>query len=92
MDKHGITGPATTNCGIMYGKNAKGCVHLVWDGINTIHFTYKKRVKQITIEAAVFTPIFTYTGAIYSVAKTRVIWLPNLFFHLKINGKINCMD
>lgn len=66
MDKHGITGSLSTNCGITYGKNAKGCVHLIWDGNNTIHFTFRKKVQQITIEGEEFKPVFDYTRAIYS--------------------------
>jgi hypothetical protein len=66
MDEHGITGSATINCGITYKENAKGCVHLVWDGINTIHFTWQNKVEQITIERSVFTPIFNTARNIYS--------------------------
>jgi hypothetical protein len=64
MDQHGITGSATTNCGIKYKE--KGCVHLVWDGINTIHFTWKKKVEQVSIEKANFAPIFDTARRIYS--------------------------
>jgi hypothetical protein len=66
MDKHGITGPATTNCGITYKENAKGCVHLIWDGINTIHFTWRNKVEQITIETSTFNPVFDIARELYS--------------------------
>jgi hypothetical protein len=65
MDKHGITGPAKTNCGIEYASSAKGCVHLVWHQ-NVLHFTYKKEVCEITIDKSIFDPIFQIAKEIYS--------------------------
>jgi hypothetical protein len=86
MDRHGITGSSSTNCGISYGNNAKGCVHLILDGNDTIHFTSHNKAQQITIERKVFTPIFDYTRAIYSelishtFAKKKRYTPPGLLF------------
>lgn len=74
MDHHGITGSATTNCGITYKDKAKGCVHLVWDGINTIHFTWQRNVEQITIEKTNFTPIFDAARNIYSEISSHKLY------------------
>jgi hypothetical protein len=65
MDKHGITGPANTNCGIEYAATAKGCVHLVWHQ-NALHFTYKKKVYEIIIDRSNFDPIFQIAKEMYS--------------------------
>ncbi|MGA9171073.1 MAG: hypothetical protein WBZ20_13125 [Nitrososphaeraceae archaeon] len=65
MDKHGITGAAKTNCGIEYTSSAKGCVHLIWQN-NVIHFTYKGKVEEITVDKSTFDPVFQFAKQIYS--------------------------
>lgn len=65
MVKHGVNGPAKTNCGIEYTEAAKGCVHLVWQQ-NVLHFTFQKKICEITIDRFVFDPIFQIAKNMYS--------------------------
>jgi hypothetical protein len=67
MDKHGITGATSTDCGIQYTDKARGCVHLVWKSDdNSIHFTYRGGVYKTTIEKSAFNSIFTAARELYS--------------------------
>lgn len=74
MDKHGITGALKTNCGIVYTTTTRGCVHLVWYR-NTIHFTYKKEICEITIDRPVFDPVFQIAKKIYSQLISHKIYV-----------------
>jgi len=66
MDKHGISGPVTTDCHLSYTKSAKSCVHLVWDN-NTIYFTWHNEEQKIKIDRPAFQPVFQTALEIYKV-------------------------
>jgi hypothetical protein len=67
MDRHGITGAASTDCGIQYMNNAKGCVHLVWNpDDSSIHFTYQKKALKIIVDKSAFDSIFVHSSELYS--------------------------
>jgi len=66
MDRHGISGPKNSNCGIRYTESAKSCVYLVWEN-NTIYFTRYRKQYKVTIDRPAFTSIFRTAIEIYKV-------------------------
>ena len=64
MARHGISGPAMTESGIMYSPTARHCIQLVWDN-STIYFTYKNSERTIVIDKAAYDHIFLTAEEIY---------------------------
>jgi len=63
-EKHGIDGPASTNCGIEYKENAVGYFHLVFIE-NTLCFSRQKKCLEIDLSKEAFGGIIENTKIIY---------------------------
>jgi len=64
-DKHGITGPVLTNCGIEYTNTAKGGLHLILSG-DKLYFTWHRKVNEVNIGKKAFDGIFISAMNVYS--------------------------
>jgi len=65
LEKHGIDGKTSTNCGIKYDSNAKNCFHLVV-GEGEIHFSDEKKPKEVDISKNAFDSIFIEGKNLYA--------------------------
>ncbi|TXR91218.1 hypothetical protein DN390_29635 [Bacillus sp. SH7-1] len=66
LEKHGVSGKNTANCGIEYGEDAVECFHLVLSG-NKIHFTQNKKLLEAEVGRDAFNAIFRSCRGVYEV-------------------------
>lgn len=63
--KHGISGPATLECGVQFGPNAKNNVYVIWDN-NTLYFSFENKQRTIVMDKPAFDEIFNQAGLLYA--------------------------
>ncbi len=61
---HGISGPATLDCGVQFTDNAKSNVYLIWDK-NTLYFSFKNKHRKVSIDRPAFDEIFNQSRQLY---------------------------
>ena len=64
LDRHGITGVQSTNCGINYTENAKGCFHMAIVG-NIFHFSSNGKAEEVDVGKESFLKVLHSSRAIY---------------------------
>lgn len=67
-DKHGVSGPMPTNCGIEYAQGAAGCFHMVLQD-DVLHFTNRQCAEEIHVGKNAYRGVFDHARDVY-----RTIW------------------
>jgi hypothetical protein len=63
--KHGISGPATLECGVQFTANAKNNVYVIWDK-NTLYFSFENKQRKVVIDKPEFDEIFNQARELYA--------------------------
>jgi hypothetical protein len=63
--KHGVSGPATLDCGLHFTANATNNIYLIWEN-NTLYFSYYHEHCKVDIDNPEFNEIFNMARELYA--------------------------